>query len=502
MRALQNSYMQFGQVDISKIKFDPKSRDDMPQILRGLQHLYANPKIRAEIFTLLETNILPKVDKKNGRPGMELWKILVLGILRLDLNWDYDRLQDEANNHAKIRQMLGHPAWSDEHYYELQTLKDNVSLLTPELLDKINQVVVCAGHRLSRIGKKKENEVLRGRCDSFVVETDVHYPTDINLLLDALRKSITLTARLCERYDESAWRQSAYNLRHVKRLMRHAQNTKRSKSKTQTQKIKREASIIEAHRDYIVAACGYVQKIENTLLTLENQGFRSMIDVLLAEQIKGFLVHAKRQIGQIERRIILGEIIPSHEKVFSIFEPHTEWVVKGKAGVPVELGLRVCVLEDQYQFILHHRVMEKQTDEQVAILMVEEARERFPILAVTSFDKGFHSPHNQQVLSVQLDLLALPRKGRLSQEAKLTESSPEFGYARRKHSAIESAINALEVHGLDRCPDNGIDGFKRYVALAIVARNIQRIGAILQMQAQKQEVRRRRNGCVSIKLAA
>lgn len=499
MRAVQNSYMQFGQVDISKIKFDPKSRDDMPQILRGLQHLYVDPKIRAEIFELLEKNILPKVDKKNGRPGMELWKILVLGVLRLDLNWDYDCLQDSANNHNKIRQMLGHPDLSDEHYYELQTLKDNVSLLTPELLDQINQVVVRAGHLLL---KKKENEVLRGRCDSFVVETDVHYPTDINLLLDALRKSITLTARLCERYDASAWRQSAYNLRHVKRLMRHAQNTKRSKSKAQAQKIKREALVIKAHRDYIVAAWGYVQKIENTLLALEKQGFQSMMDILLAEQIKGFLVHAKRQISQIERRVILGEIIPSHEKVFSIFEPHTEWVVKGKAGVPVELGLKVCVLEDQYQFILHHRVMEKQTDEQVAILMVEEARERFPLLAVTSFDKGFHSPHNQQVLSAQLDLLALPRKGRLSQEALLAESSPEFRYARRKHSAIESAINALEVHGLDRCPDNGIDGFKRYVALAIVARNIQRIGAILQMQAQKQEMRRRRNRCAPLKLAA
>lgn len=499
MRAVQNSYMQFGQVDISKIKFDPKSRDDMPQILRGLQHLYVDPKIRAEIFELLEKNILPKVDKKNGRPGMELWKILVLGVLRLDLNWDYDRLQDSANNHNKIRQMLGHPDLSDEHYYELQTLKDNVSLLTPELLDQINQVVVRAGHLLL---KKKESEVLRGRCDSFVVETDVHYPTDINLLLDALRKSITLTARLCEHYDASTWRQSAYNLRHVKRLMRHAQNTKRSKSKTQTQKIKRETLVIKAHRDYIVAAWGYVQKIENTLLALEKQGFQSMMDILLAEQIKGFLVHAKRQISQIKRRVILGEIIPSHEKVFSIFEPHTEWVVKGKAGVPVELGLKVCVLEDQYQFILHHRVMEKQTDEQVAILMVEEARERFPLLAVTSFDKGFHSPHNQQVLSAQLELLALPRKGRLSQEVLLAESSSEFRYARRKHSAIESAINALEVHGLDRCPDNGIDGFKRYVALAIVARNIQRIGAILQMQAQKQEMRRRRNRCVPLKLAA
>ena len=64
-----------------------------------------------------------------------------------------------------------------------------------------------------------------------------------------------------------------------------------------------------------------------------------------------------RQIDQIERRVLKGEVIPHEEKVSSIFEEHSEWISKGKAGVPVELGVRVCVLEDQYQFILHHRIM-------------------------------------------------------------------------------------------------------------------------------------------------
>ncbi len=67
------------------------------------------------------------------------------------------------------------------------------------------------------------------------------------------------------------------------------------------------------------------------------------------------MAHATRQIDQIRRRVILGEVIAHEEKVFSIFEPHTEWISKGKAGVPVELGLKVCILEDQHQFILHHQ---------------------------------------------------------------------------------------------------------------------------------------------------
>jgi hypothetical protein len=83
-----------------------------------------------------------------------------------------------------------------------------------------------------------------------------------------------------------------------------------------------------------------------------------------------------------------------------------------------------------------------------------------------------------------LDLPVLPRKGRLSQAARDIEEADAFQAARRAHSAVESAINALEVHGLDRCPDHGLDGFKRYVSLAVVGRNIQILGAILRKQEQ------------------
>jgi hypothetical protein len=86
-----------------------------------------------------------------------------------------------------------------------------------------------------------------------------------------------------------------------------------------------------------------------------------------------------------------------------------------------------------------------------------------------------------------VDLVVLPKKGKLSAADRLREGDPEFVELRQQHSAVESAINALEVHGLDRCLDHGIAGFRRYVALAVVARNIQRLGAILrQREAQRQ----------------
>lgn len=235
-----------------------------------------------------------------------------------------------------------------------------------------------------------------------------------------------------------------------------------------------------------------MNKACSTLESLEKIGLNSVQDILLKETIEIFFNHAVRQINQINRRVIFGEIIPHNEKIFSLFQPHTEWISKGKAGVPVELGLRVCILEDQHQFILHHKVMEKQTDDQVAIEIVKETKNIFPSLESCSFDKGFHSPENQKILSEQLKVVALPRKGRLSQQARAAESSEEFLKAKNKHSAVESTINALEVHGLDICPDHGIDGFKCYVSLAIVSRNIQRIGVILKQHEQQREEKRKK----------
>jgi transposase, IS5 family len=467
-----------------------------------LQFIYTNELSRKEIFSLLINKISPAINKNNGRPGMELWKIFVMGVLRLDLNCDYDRLQHMVNHDGLIRQMLGHGIFDKEHHYEMQTIKDNVSLFTPELLDEINQVIVKAGHILL---KKKGSDPLRGRCDSFVVETNVHFPTDINLLFDATRKAITLSAEICSKHHLSDWRQSKYNVKQVKRLMRTAQNKKRVHAKTDEQNKKRNISITEAHQEYIDVSHKYLDKASYTLNALEKKGISDIRDILLVESIRNFINHGVRQINQIYRRIICGEIIPHDEKVFSLFQPHTEWVMKGKAGVPVELGVKVCVLEDQHQFILHHRVMEKQTDDQVAVSMINETKNRFPNLSTCSFDKGFHSQNNQKELREKLDVVALKRKGRLSQQARDIEHSEEFKKASHKHSAVESAINALEVHGLDMCPDHGIDGFKRYVALSIVARNIHRIGAILKNREQKIEKRKRekylnRNG--TFKLAA
>ena len=329
MRQLEPSLWQSGQGNIADVKLDYRSRDDIPSLLCGLQYLYTSPTLRSEVFQVLDEMIPEEIDRRTGRPGMVLWRILVFGVLRSNLNWDYDRLHEMVNQHRTIRQMLGHGIDDDGELYNLQTLKDNVSLLSPDILDRINQIVVKAGHE---IVKKKEEEVLKGRCDSFVVETNVHYPTDTNLLFDALRKVITLSAKVSKDYALLGWGKGAYHLRQIKRLFRCTQKVKPSSSPDEKKKAKREKEREKAYREYLAQAQVQVQRGQETLLMLQGV---TEAPLPVAVELENFLDHAHRQINLIQRRVLSKETIPHNEKVFSLFESHTEWLSKGKAGVPV-----------------------------------------------------------------------------------------------------------------------------------------------------------------------
>ena len=197
-------------------------------------------------------------------------------------------------------------------------------------------------------------------------------------------------------------------------------------------------------------------------------------------------MHAVRQIDQIGRRLLKGETLPQNEKVFSIFEPHTRWVLKGKAGRPVELGVPVCIMEDQYQFILHYEIMWEGSDVDFAVPMVVTTKDLFPDFCSASFDRGFHSPENRARLDEVLVDNVLPKKGRLSKAERDREQGETFAAKRRQHPAVESAINNLEHRGLNRVRSKGREGFARTVALSFVALNVHRLGRVLRQQAREQ----------------
>ena len=162
MRQAFKSKLQSGEVRIPDIDFDLDSRDDIPHVLRGLQELYANPELRDEALKLLDECLPKDVDRDTGRTGMDFWTILVLGVLRLALNCDYDRLAELANEHRTVRLMLGHLLTDLENRYGRTTIIENVSMITPEALEKISALIVKCGHEL--LGQT--GTVLLGRCDT------------------------------------------------------------------------------------------------------------------------------------------------------------------------------------------------------------------------------------------------------------------------------------------------------------------------------------------------
>lgn len=142
---------------IEDVKIDLRSRDQFPKILASLQYIFMTPELNAAVFGILDKHIL-KGKNATGRLGMSLWEIFVLGVTRLNLDIDYDRLQDLANQHTALRGIMGVDSkrvFEDGKYYPIQTIKDNVSLMREELLDEVNEVVVKAGHTLKKKKRAK-----------------------------------------------------------------------------------------------------------------------------------------------------------------------------------------------------------------------------------------------------------------------------------------------------------------------------------------------------------
>ena len=258
MRTVISPQMQIGQTDIADIVIDVSSRDDIPMILLGLQHIYTTEPLRKAVFKILEEVIplktaddssdLIAVDAGKGRPGMDQWCILVLGTLRVGLGADYDRIQELANQHRTLRMMLGHGIFTTDKDYRLQTLKDNLTLFTPAIMGRINTEVIRAGYQLLDVDV---HTLIRGRCDSFVLKTDVHFPTDINLLYDAIRVLIRECVRWSKDYTLPEWRKHQHNLKQFKKLYRKIQKLRHSTSKNEDKKQAQAAKICEAHQAYI-----------------------------------------------------------------------------------------------------------------------------------------------------------------------------------------------------------------------------------------------------------
>jgi transposase, IS5 family len=204
---------------------------------------------------------------------------------------------------------------------------------------------------------------------------------------------------------------------------------------------------------------------------------------------QGLLLHymtlTEKVCANARRRVLQGEALANDEKIFSIFEPHTELIIRGKQPVPIQFGHNVLVVEDAVGFVVEYRVVGNGVlDQDLVVPVMKELQERFGgKIKSASFDRAFHTPENQKDLAEIVRTPCIASKGQEKGRQQQKEGTVAFRKARQNHPGVESAIGALQAgNGLKRCRDRSKRGYERYVALGILGRNLQTLGKLLLAQ--------------------
>ncbi len=483
MRQRFERQLALGQTPIEDVLIPPKSRDELPPVLRGLQWIFQTPEVNEQVFQLLEQKVRG-TKAATGRPGMALWHVLVLGVVRLAVDCDYDRLEYLVHYDTLLRRIMG----LESHFrgefgkgFHQKTLSQNVCHVDEALLAQINAMVVQAGRP---VFKKKDDEPLRAKSDTYVLETNVHFPTDLNLLWDACRKCLDLLPRLARVHALSGWRKAALWHSQVKTLLRICGTIHHGGG------AKKPARVEQAVTTYLQKASALEQKVFASLSELRAKPL-SLVEQSTLADVEYFHEKLIKHLDLIERRVLKGETIPHAEKDFSLFDPHTEWINKGKVSPAVELGHKVLITTDQSSLILDYKIMTQSSDVKETLPLADRLLAQFGEEGLQSWsvDKGFSAQEDRELLELFIPEVIMPKKGRRSQADEDRETQPTFRRLRQRHSAIELDINALEHHGLNRCPDKGWSGFQRYVGFGVLAYNLHKIGSRLLAQDRQRQSR-------------
>jgi IS5 family transposase len=476
--------MSIGAVDIADIEFNIASRHELVPILMALKYLYVEARHQLDqILELIKSDILQGQRHNRGCTGLSFWEILVLASIRLGCDLDFDQLADLASDHRKVQEMLGLAYW-ERKYYGRSTVHDNLSQLSATTIKAISDIIVSLGHQLV------DDPVKQVRGDSYVLKKNIHYPTDSNLLYDGARKCLEGAVKIANEHDISGWRQHDSLLRKIRIVKNKIIKVARSRGANKENKLKKLYSEIIARSQLIVdKSLATIHAFEQKLVS-ENQRMSTYWSNRISE-LQYFIAGTEYVAELARRRVLNGESIANPEKVFSLFEPDTELINRGKRPYPIEFGHRVLIIQDRAGFIIDSHVLDIGfTDEKIIVEVMRKLQRRFNgRIQASSFDKGFWTPNNLKELSEFIPLTVLPKKGKRSEADRRREESKEFIKVRKWHAGIESAIHALGAgNGLTRCRDKGHDGYSRYFAMGILGRNLHTLGnLLLEKERQKRK---------------
>lgn len=317
------------------------------------------------------------------------------------------------------------------------------------------------------------------------MKSNIHFPTDFNLLWDGIRKCFDYLNHLKQTVKIVGFRKLLFWKKKSYSAYRQAAEIHRKKGRNFQLRLKRSTA------RYLEISRQILKRVQAVLLDLK--GKMTLKEAVLYEWLQKCYDFGVKYVNLLERRVIFGEKIPHDEKVFSLFEPHVEWIKKGKANNQVELGHLTSITTDQWNFILDWEVVEKQVDKQLTVALGQRLEKNYGTtyhLRRISFDRGYYSLLGKKSLQKIFEMVVMPKSGKKTETQQLEEDDSTFKQACRKHSAVESNINELEQSGADKVPDKGIDGFKKYVGWSVLAHNLKRLGRLVIEQQALPTVKR------------
>lgn len=472
MRKSYERQFRFGATPIAALQLNLNCRDEIVPVLAALRHVYLDHSLRSRLTKLVAADVSDDTRRDTGRPGLDDWQVLVLAVTRMSCNVDYDKLQDLAENHLSLRTILGVDGWDQDISFDFRRLRSALADLKPETIDQINQIVVRHGQNFHG------NAASSARADSFVIETDIHYPTESSLMHDGMRKVIPLAESLATDWGLSGWRQSKHLLKKVKKL--HRQINQLSASRV----VKKKEAMESLYCDMIDRVSMILDRATDLIKQVSGSGDGAVLS-LKAQSLGHWIDLTKQVCSTAYRRVVLGERVPNREKLFSLFETHTQLYQRGKAGEPVQYGRLAMIFEDGAGFISHYHLPDREaTDQSMVIEQTAQAKKRHGgKLESLSLDRGFHSAENVKRLREFIDDVSCPSRNSKQYAEEVASETAGARRRRHHHSGVESAIGALQRgNGLKRCRDRSELGMKRYLGLAVLGRNLQVLGKLLIAQ--------------------
>jgi transposase, IS5 family len=465
------------------------SRDPDPQVSFAdlefsRQGIFLNPDLASiscfldeheEIIEQVRGDLQRGLKKpQSGRPGLTPAQVLRSLILMRVKNWQYRELRERIADGYTLR---GFTDFRSQPVPQHDAFHRAFNRLTPATLRTLNELVVKAA---VQAGLEDGQQL---RVDTTVVQTNIHHPTDNTLLWDAVRVITRLVGHL-QKALTSASKRFRKRTRAAKRRMQEIQRL--TSPQRPQQQIPKYRQLLSITQEVLEGARAVIRQ------TLKASGKRGKINPLLrslCQDIEHYCQLGDRVVDQTYRRLFQGEQVPATEKVYSLFESHTDLIKRGKVQTPLEFGHKVFLAESAHGLITQYEVLEgnPSDDKQVEASLQRHRKTFGHAPRVYGTDRGFYSQPNLLISKkAGVKVVSIPQRGgQKTARRQAFEKSPAFKKAQRFRAGIEGRISVLfRGRGMKRCRAKGRPRFELLVGAAVLANNLMRIAALQASSAK------------------